>query len=295
MSCDCTGIRFCAQCYHGERVQSALLGQTALRHADDVIANQVTDDRTSSCSFAVLGPSKYSMCINCDQVFVSESVIRGCYDHDGEGAVVGMSIPGLFVVRNCITADTETNLIRFLDAPGEPFPPWKTSQSGRRKHEFGPQKNFKKMKVNSSHFVAMPVALKDVISTISSMAKNLTHTNHVVAEASALEYTAENMSNFDPHIDDTWLWGERIIGINLLEDCAITFVNSSGTAIDVYLPRYCFFMMSGECRHRWMHGIRPGNVAHRRISVTLRELSASIMETHPKECEQILQAARTFV
>ena len=42
-------------------------------------------------------------------------------------------------------------------------------------------------------------------------------------EVNVLEYDQERGSNIAPHIDDLWLWGERIFGINLMADTAITF------------------------------------------------------------------------
>ena len=42
-------------------------------------------------------------------------------------------------------------------------------------------------------------------------------------EVNVLEYDQERGSNIAPHMDDLWLWGERIFGINLLADTEITF------------------------------------------------------------------------
>jgi len=44
-----------------------------------------------------------------------------------------------------------------------------------------------------------------------------------VAELNALEYREEVNSSIAAHFDDFWLWGERIIGINLLSDTVMTF------------------------------------------------------------------------
>ena len=42
-------------------------------------------------------------------------------------------------------------------------------------------------------------------------------------ELNVLEYDEDRGSNISPHFDDFWLWGERIIGINLLTDTVMTF------------------------------------------------------------------------
>ena len=35
-------------------------------------------------------------------------------------------------------------------------------------------------------------------------------------ELNILEYSPERGSHIAPHFDDFWIWGERIIGLNLL-------------------------------------------------------------------------------
>ena len=42
-------------------------------------------------------------------------------------------------------------------------------------------------------------------------------------ELNILEYDENRGSNISPHFDDFWLWGERIFGINLLNDTVMTF------------------------------------------------------------------------
>ena len=42
-------------------------------------------------------------------------------------------------------------------------------------------------------------------------------------EQCAMDYSPERGSSIDPHIDDCWIWGERIVQLNLLADCVLTF------------------------------------------------------------------------
>ena len=42
-------------------------------------------------------------------------------------------------------------------------------------------------------------------------------------ELNILEYDQKRGSNIAPHFDDFWLWGEKIIGINLKSDTVMTF------------------------------------------------------------------------
>ena len=48
-------------------------------------------------------------------------------------------------------------------------------------------------------------------------------------ELNLLEYNEQRGSNIAPHFDDFWLWGERIVGINLLSDSVMTFEKESST------------------------------------------------------------------
>ncbi|EPY28430.1 alkylated DNA repair protein alkB like protein 4 [Strigomonas culicis] len=203
-------------------------------------------------------------------------------------------VKGLFVERDVISDQEEADLIHFFDNPS-PFPDWKISQSGRRKQDFGPKRNFKKKKVKPADFPHMPKVFEPLFCKVSKEVSQCTASiPYSIAEVSVLEYTSENMSNFDPHIDDTWLWGDRIAGVNLLEDCVMTFVDSNGNVVDAFLPRRCLFLMSSDCRSIWMHGIRPENIKGRRVSITMRELSDEIKQDLAVAAP-LLEAARSFV
>ncbi|CBZ26046.1 conserved hypothetical protein [Leishmania mexicana MHOM/GT/2001/U1103] len=291
-ACSCAGIRFCAKCCDSSRVQQLFSGSVPLSSASSVIEKQHHEERLSSCSFATIGKSSLSFCIECMSVFKSEVPIKSCADHHGAMAT-SITISGLAVFQDALPEEDETAVIRFLD-DSHPFPPWKESQSGRRKQDYGPRRNFKKKKVKVADIPAMPLVFEPIFSVISSMTETFTGKAYRIAEVSALEYMEGKMSNFDPHVDDTWLWGDRIAGLNLNEACAVTFVNSEGVCCDVYLPRRTFFLMSGDCRYKWMHGIRPEHVRGRRISLTFRELSDEIL-ADTEASEMVLSAASNFV
>lgn len=291
-SCNCTGFRFCAKCNDSSRVKQIFSGHVPLSDAQVVIAKQTEAERLSSCSFAVIGSSKFSLCIECMMVYPVEYLLPSCDKHNDIEAS-SLRIDGLHVFKDILTREEEQRIIHFLDNP-QPFPEWKESQSGRRKQDFGPRRNFKKRKVKPAEIPAMPKAFQPVLAVIVSKTEQCTCQSYQVAEISALEYTEGNLSNFDPHVDDTWLWGNRIAGLNLNSNCAMTFVNSDGNCCDVCFPQRSFFLMTGACRYNWMHGIRPESVCGRRISLTFRELSDTLLQD--KEASQmVLSAATTFV
>ena len=66
--------------------------------------------------------------------------------------------------------------------------------------------------------VATGQLLDDCYTNISEVLKDFEP-----VEVNVLEYEEERGSNIAPHMDDFWLWGERIFGLNLLEDTVITF------------------------------------------------------------------------
>lgn len=291
-ACCCSGIRFCAHCKDSERVRMLFDGKTTLKNSETVISNQQAAGRTSSCSFGLIGSSTHSYCFECRTLIQFPGLLRRCADHTGYSPSA-VKLNGFFVESDIINEEQELNLINFLDSP-VPFEGWKDSQSGRRKQDYGPRGNFKKKKVKPAHMPHMPMAFQAMNRKIEEAVKKYTHSEYRIADVNVLEYTAANFSNFDPHVDDTWLWGDRIAGLNLLEDCAMTFVNKDNVVVEAFFPRRCFFLMSGECRYSWMHAIRPENVHNRRISVTFRELSPEIMEDS-SVADPILRAACDYI
>lgn len=41
-------------------------------------------------------------------------------------------------------------------------------------------------------------------------------------EQCSLEYDPEKGASIDPHIDDCWIWGERVVTVNCLSDSVLT-------------------------------------------------------------------------
>ena len=94
-------------------------------------------------------------------------------------------------------------------------------------------------------------------------------------EVNILEYLESKGSNIMPHFDDFWIWGERILGLNLVSDCVMQFQRADGDerVIEVPIPRRSLYVMSGKSRNEWQHGIEAKDVDGRRMVVTIRELT----------------------
>ena len=47
-------------------------------------------------------------------------------------------------------------------------------------------------------------------------------------EQCTLEYNPERGASIDPHIDDCWIWGERIVTVNVISDSILTMIPYRG-------------------------------------------------------------------
>ncbi|KRX05900.1 hypothetical protein PPERSA_03837 [Pseudocohnilembus persalinus] len=65
------------------------------------------------------------------------------------------------------------------------------------------------------------------------------------------------------------VFGEIILGLNMLADCDLQFINDQNKqVINVQQPRRSLYIMTGDSRYIWKHGIME--VKKRRISLTVR-------------------------
>jgi DNA N6-methyl adenine demethylase len=308
--CTCTGLRYCIICVNSDRVKGIRedAEKNGVELARSVFEKNKQHLPQSSCAFSALPSiSPMAWCAACGTIFVKplsstadvylDSNI-GCSAHQDGGwdACKDIEFKGLFGFPGLIDENYEADLSDFLDGKPRrieglvladedgspipsPFPGWKDSQSGRRKQDFGPAPNFKKRKVKSSDLPGMPLELKHLLTTIMSEVDRVTVNPDtelppfVIAQASCLDYDSAVLSNLDPHVDDVWLWGPRVAGVSLLAGCIMTFVREDGAMVDVHLPRRWGFVLSGESRFQWLHGIRHSGIQGRRLSITMRELA----------------------
>merc|ERR1719219_1578337 len=127
-----------------------------------------------------------------------------------------MKFPGFKLIRDFVTEDEESSLMEKMD-----LLPWSASQSGRRKQNYGPKANFKKRKAKQGDFRGFPDCTKfiqDRFSTVPILS------GYKTVEQCSIEYRPETGSCIEPHIDDCWIWGERIAQLNLLSDTYLTFI-----------------------------------------------------------------------
>ena len=94
-----------------------------------------------------------------------------------------------------------------------------------------------------------------------------------------LEYCPDRGSTIAPHMDDSWIWGPRLVTVTLCSSTVMTFTNlSTSVQIHIPLPRASLLVVQGVARYEWLHSIRRDHIVGRRIGITLRELSGEFLE-----------------
>lgn len=119
----------------------------------------------------------------------------------------------------------------------------------------------------------------------------------VPVELCNLDYDSARGSVIVPHLDDSWLWGARLVTLNLISHTLLTFTCPCG-AVSVCVPllRGSLVVVSGTSRYSWLHSIRREHVVGRRVAMTFRELSDEFKDGGQEEelGRQVLAIARTF-
>ncbi|KAH7640469.1 hypothetical protein HUG17_7936 [Dermatophagoides farinae] len=275
-SCACKGIRTCSKCEQYQPPKSS--------------------DRNLHIE------KTYVHCWRCgNRAYDSEFFDKHFEDHEKtnkfDNNVPMVEIDGIFLQTDVITDDEEVQLIRQIDS----FK-WIDSQSGRRKQDFGPKINFKKQKINFTPFEGMPKLDVELLNTIRSerltshddwhrfsslpfdQYSDYTILNRFHAiEICHLEYCPERGSSIDPHFDDNWIWGERLVTLNLASTTAITLTfpelsSSPEYCIRIVCPRKSLLVLYGDARYKFHHSIQRTDINHRRLAITFRELAYSFFQ-----------------
>uniref|UniRef100_A0A8C0MPL5 AlkB homolog 4, lysine demethylase n=1 Tax=Canis lupus familiaris TaxID=9615 RepID=A0A8C0MPL5_CANLF len=126
----------------------------------------------------------------------------GAEESDFEGWA--FPFPGVTLIEDFVTQEEEAEMVQLMDRE-----PWKLSQSGRRKQDYGPKVNFRKQKLKTTGFRGLPSFSRDVVRR---MALYPILEDFRPVEQCNLDYCPERGSAIDPHLDDAWLWGERLVG-----------------------------------------------------------------------------------
>uniref|UniRef100_UPI00358E5553 alpha-ketoglutarate-dependent dioxygenase alkB homolog 4 isoform X2 n=1 Tax=Myxine glutinosa TaxID=7769 RepID=UPI00358E5553 len=157
----------------------------------------------------------------------------------GKGSLA-LLFPGVFLWTDFLTPQEEKSLVLMMDKDE-----WKPSQSGRRKQDYGPKVNFKKQRVRAAGFSGLPSLSRPLLHRMNQIP--ILHDFKPV-EQCHLEYDPCRGSAIDPHTDDAWLWGERLVTLNLLSTVTLTFTRGDGEPVEVRSLEECV-EESGPRRH----------------------------------------------
>ncbi|NXR14083.1 ALKB4 dioxygenase, partial [Semnornis frantzii] len=133
--------------------------------------------------------------------------------------------PGVFVMEEFISEDEESELVELMDRDD-----WKPSQSGRRKQDYGPKVNFKKQRLKAGSFSGLPSFSKKIVAQMEACSLL---DGFSPVEQCNLDYRPERGSAIDPHFDDCWLWGERLVTLSLLSHTVLSMSCDSEGSIQL--------------------------------------------------------------
>ncbi len=74
---------------------------------------------------------------------------------------------------------------------------------------------------------------------------------------------------FNAHYDSKHRWEEFIVGVNLKSEAELYFTKKDTKTISITIPSRSIYILSGESRYQWRHGIKK--VKDLRYSITLRK------------------------
>ncbi|XP_050300740.1 alpha-ketoglutarate-dependent dioxygenase alkB homolog 4 [Anthonomus grandis grandis] len=233
-------------------------------------------------------------------------------------------LEGFYIELDFLTDKEHNMLLAGIDSM-----PWDPSQSGRRKQNFGPKCNFKGRKMKLGDFQGFPSFSKFVQDKFKRVP---ILKDFQTIEQCSLEYDPERGASIDPHVDDCWVWGERIVTVNLLSDSVLimtknqnpkkynldlvsTYPKVVGNTIktnleklnnveecnneDVILvpmPNKSLLVMYGKARYVYEHRILRKDITSRRVCLAYREFTPIFLENGEcyKEGQIITEQAKQF-
>ena len=161
--------------------------------------------------------------------------------------------------------------------------------------DYGPKVNFKRQKLKVGSFTGLPDYSRSVVTKLHSISDDLASFRPI--EMCNLEYSPDRGSAIVPHRDDEWVWGERLVTVNLISSTIITFTHPEhSVAVHVPLPARSLVVVSGPARHCWLHSIARHNITARRIAMTFRELASEFMEGGAEQAlgDRLIKIATTY-
>ncbi|CAI4232291.1 unnamed protein product [Auanema sp. JU1783] len=258
VDCGCKGIRFCALCEQSERVLKLKFEEDPYKHYDFFVYSLEHDVAIKT---DLLNPNSSTEEI-CE---VLHNVVPGSSSD--------LKLNGLLLIAEFLSEEEEASVLKMIDNVE-----WHPSQSGRRKQDYGPKVNFKHKKVKTNTFLGMPEYADFLLEKMAKFS-NTRLGNYQPFEMCNLEYDESKKSAIEMHQDDTWIWGNRLISINLVSGSVMTLCNDTTKQLCyVYMPHRSLLCMADDIRYEWKHGVLAKHIQGRRIALTMREPAPEFQE-----------------
>ncbi|KAL5279576.1 ALKBH4 family protein [Megaselia abdita] len=276
--CGCKGIRTCLECEKSLEIQKT----------------DFFKEYQSKTPFA--------FCVSCNMIYPGWDVTEINKEHPNH-KTDGIPFPGMFVEENFLSSQEGDSVTKSLDDI-----PWIGSQSGRRKQNFGPKTNFKKRKLKNGEFNGFPDFTKFIQEKFR---KTDLLKNFQTIEQCSLEYDESKGASIDPHVDDCWIWGERVVTVNCLGDSVLTLVpfkpenpkkynldlvkdyeshllaslldeeelkTFENMVIRVPMKSLSLMVMYGPARYQFEHSVLREDIEGRRVCLAYREFTPMYLE-----------------
>ncbi|XP_046744391.1 alpha-ketoglutarate-dependent dioxygenase alkB homolog 4 isoform X2 [Diprion similis] len=193
---------------------------------------------------------------------------------------------------------------------------------------YGPKCNFKKRRLRLGDFTGFPATTRFVQEKLANVPLLQ---GFKTIEQCSLEYNPERGASIDPHIDDCWIWGERIITVNVIGDSVLTMTPYRDTlhrynlldvatypsvvesvldskktqpntedlahvVVRLPMPARSLMVLYGASRYNWEHAVLREDVQSRRVCIAYREFTPPYLlgGDHFDEGSKILEKASIF-
>ncbi|XP_064250813.1 alpha-ketoglutarate-dependent dioxygenase alkB homolog 4 [Passer domesticus] len=204
-------------------------------------------------------------------------------NEDSEFAGWAFPFPGVFLVEEFISEDEECEIVELMDRDD-----WKPSQSGRKKQDYGPKVNFKKQRLKAGSFTGLPSFSRKIVAQMKGCA---VLSGFLPVEQCNLDYRPERGAAIDPHLDDCWLWGERLVSLNLLSKTVLSMSCDPEDTIPLFpisrkeeLSPAAPFPQTAACRGAGEEGsgcfLSPRLVPGKEVSVAVLLPQRSLLVLH---------------
>ncbi|KAL9929313.1 alpha-ketoglutarate-dependent dioxygenase alkB homolog 4 [Glossina fuscipes fuscipes] len=285
--CGCKGMRSCLKCEQDFHIKKVSLRENL--------------EKFESLAY----------CVECGRFYPGWEPEKVREQHLWHQEQVGIDLPGVVVKENFLTIKEGQQLLDNIDH----LLPWTLSQSGRRKQNFGPKTNFKRRKLRNGQFKGFP----DFTAFIQHRFKEINILdNFQTIEQCSLEYDPSKGASIDPHIDDCWVWGERVVTVNCLGNAVLTLTlyeeakdlhNLSklqkynlavvadyqqflreplfpkekiqifeSKVLRIPMPNLSLIVLYGPARYQFEHSVLREDILERRVCLAYREFTAMYLK-----------------